>query len=247
MALSSFFETCTPSTFSLSLFGAEIISIQASVITNYTADVDGGDRFTAPSISLQNASFCNVTVTYTHPGYEDGINTEAWLPVDNWNGRFLAHGGGGHRAGRFPLSTQGMAGAIHDGFATITTDAGLDFSQEVMVPWALLSPGNVNLHKLQNLASTSLNDLVSPDNLEGGRCPIQKKASNIRQRVGSDREVSYQKLLWETTFVFLLERMLSGWSTRSDARAEIPNSVRRHRSRCSSNLLDRNVVQHILA
>ncbi|XXH00937.1 hypothetical protein Hte_007288 [Hypoxylon texense] len=160
MSLSSFVEACVPSTFAPSFFGAEILSIQASVVSNFTAYVDGGDRYTAPSVRVQDASFCNVTVTYTHPGYEDKINAEAWLPIDNWNGRFLAHGGGGHRAGRFPLAYQGMAGAIHDGFATITTDAGLEFTEEVMVPWALLSPGNVNLHKLQNLASIGPRDLA---------------------------------------------------------------------------------------
>lgn len=53
-----------------------------------------------------------------------------------------------------------MAGVIADGYATITTDAGLGNALDA-TPWALLSPGNVNLYALQNLASVSLEDEVS--------------------------------------------------------------------------------------
>ncbi|KAM4067569.1 tannase and feruloyl esterase domain-containing protein [Hirsutella rhossiliensis] len=50
-----------------------------------------------------------------------------------------------------------MAAALGQGFATVTTDAGLgdEFSPDA---WALLSAGNVNLYNLQNLASKSLHD-----------------------------------------------------------------------------------------
>lgn len=53
-----------------------------------------------------------------------------------------------------------MAGAVVDGYATLTTDAGLGGAPDP-IPWALLSPGNVNLYLLQNLASVSLEDGVS--------------------------------------------------------------------------------------
>jgi len=152
-------STCVSASFgSLSLFGAEILSLEASLVTNHSASVSSAVRFTQPSIDVQNATFCNITVSYTHPGQGDNILVEAWLPVDNWNGRFQAVGGGGWIAGRYDDGYSAMSGAIADGYATITTDAGLR-AQDASF-WALLSPGTVNLYNLQNLASVSLEDEV---------------------------------------------------------------------------------------
>ncbi|KAH6660913.1 Tannase/feruloyl esterase [Truncatella angustata] len=149
---------CAPSTFSPSLFGAEVLSLQASLVTNYSASVSSAFRFTQPSVELRNATFCNVTVTYTHPGQNDNIAVEAWLPTaDKWNERLLAVGGGGWAAGRFFVSYENMKGAVADGYATFTTDAGLD-SSIFPTNWALNSPGNVNMYNLKNLAWVSLND-----------------------------------------------------------------------------------------
>ncbi len=129
-------------------------------MTNYTASVPAAYRFTQPSTEAHNATFCNVTVAYTHPGQNDNILVEAWLPVENWNGRFQAVGG--RWLGRRTLLPvlRGMKGAMADGYATVTTDAGLGSAVDA-APWALLSPGNVNLYSLENLASISLNDEVS--------------------------------------------------------------------------------------
>lgn len=157
----SLLKACSPATFSTpSVFGTEIISVHAALVTNYSISVHEWYRFTQPSTQLRNATFCNITVSYTHPGQNDNVLVEAWLPVDDWNGRFQAVGGGGWVAGRFSLSHSAMYGALADGYATITTDAGLGSAFDAS-PWALLSPGNVNLHLLQNLASVSLNDEVS--------------------------------------------------------------------------------------
>lgn len=43
--------------------------------------------------------FCNVTLTYTHPGLGDSVNVYVWLPLENWNGNFFGQGGGGWAAG----------------------------------------------------------------------------------------------------------------------------------------------------
>lgn len=40
--------------------------------------------------------YCNVAVTYTHPGWNDTIHTQVLLPAAaNWNGRYQGIGGGG--------------------------------------------------------------------------------------------------------------------------------------------------------
>ncbi|KAK7422750.1 hypothetical protein QQZ08_009375 [Neonectria magnoliae] len=151
-------SACTPSAFTDSgLFGSDILFFSAEVVSNYTATAPYQTTVHHPTIEVRDAEFCNVTVTYTHPGQDDLINVEIWLPIGDWNERLLAVGGGGYVAGRFSYSETMMVAGLGQGYATVTTDAGLG-SSSYPEDWALLSPGNVNLYALQNLASTSLND-----------------------------------------------------------------------------------------
>lgn len=152
-------SSCIPSAFSLpSLPGAHFLNLEAKLVANYSLGfpIPEGWRYSQPSIDVQNETFCNITVSYTHPGQNDTIHVESWLPVNNYNGRLQSIGGGGWVAGRFVLSYAGMIGAVHDGYATVTTDAGL--GDVPFTDWALVSPGNVDLYALQNLGSVSLND-----------------------------------------------------------------------------------------
>ncbi|OLN93308.1 putative feruloyl esterase-like protein 2 [Colletotrichum chlorophyti] len=151
-------KPCVESTFSTpSLLGAEFLALEAALVQHFSVPIPSGWRFSQPSTDVHDASFCNITVSYTHPGHDDTIKVETWLPVDNWNGRLQAIGGGGWRAGRFNLTYTGMAGAVADGYATVSTDAGLGDAVDPM-SWALVSPGNSNLYALQDLGSVSLND-----------------------------------------------------------------------------------------
>ncbi|BCS28571.1 uncharacterized protein APUU_70141A [Aspergillus puulaauensis] len=138
------------------LYGADILSLSASWTSNFTLNVPADFNYNHGDIAVENAQFCNITVTYTHPGYTDNISVETWLPRE-WNGRLQATGGGGWSAGRFVLSNFFMAGAIGEGYATTTTDAGLGEAGSPNA-WALKSPGNVDLVALQNLGSRSLDD-----------------------------------------------------------------------------------------
>lgn len=152
-------QACTPSTFSLSLTGGEILALEANLVTDVNASVGSEWRLGAPAVELRNNNFCNITVTYTHPGQNDNINVEAWLPIDDWNGRLQAVGGGGWSVGRTQMSTIAMQGGLAEGFSTITTDGGVGNEADAS-PWALVSPGNVNMYNLQNFASVVLHDEV---------------------------------------------------------------------------------------
>ncbi|OQE20160.1 hypothetical protein PENFLA_c017G05135 [Penicillium flavigenum] len=138
------------------VFGAEILSLSATWVQNYTLNVPGSFNYNHGDVAVENDEFCNVTVTYTHPGHEDRITVETWLPR-KWNRRLQATGGGGWSPGRFVLSQFFMSGAIGEGYVTTTTDAGLGNAGSPET-WALTSPGNVNLYNLQNMGYVSLND-----------------------------------------------------------------------------------------
>ncbi|KAF1927012.1 tannase and feruloyl esterase [Didymella exigua CBS 183.55] len=122
-----------------SVFGASVLTLDAVESTLESTSID----------------FCNVTLTYTHPGQSDLI--KVWLGLPNaWNGRFQGVGGGGWVTG-FPSE---MVSAISQGYAAVSTDGGHDGFGEIADSWALNSPGNVDLYALQNFASVALNDMT---------------------------------------------------------------------------------------
>ncbi|KAF1817677.1 tannase and feruloyl esterase [Eremomyces bilateralis CBS 781.70] len=140
------------------VFGAKLLSLEAYPVRNYSKSVSIESNFNHDSLEVTNISVCNVTVTHTHPGQGDTLTTQIWLPVQpQWNERMQAIGGGGWLAGASEYQEPGMAAAVFDGYAAITTDGGVP-GDGMSTPWALLSPGNVNLYALQNVASVSLND-----------------------------------------------------------------------------------------
>lgn len=110
--------------------------------------------------SLSNTSFCNLTVTATHPGENDFVIMTIWLPLANWNGRFLALGGGG-------LSAEASAGAMQSplsqGWAVGSTDAGLSLNRTINSgtgQW-LLRDGESNLSHVTNFAHRSIHDMTT--------------------------------------------------------------------------------------
>mgnify|MGYP002352132541 CR=1 FL=1 len=178
MPPASLLGACAPSSFRHPpLPGAEILSVSAAPVTGYSASVPARTRTNEPDAEVRAASFCNVTVTYTHPGQGDEVNVEAWLPValpvnedpdssstDDggvYNGRMHAFGGGGWAGGRAEQAISQMAAAVADGYAALTTDTGTGHADALGASWGLLSPGNVDLFALQNMGSVALNDAVS--------------------------------------------------------------------------------------
>ena len=55
------------------------------------------------------------------PSPDSEIEMEAWLPVENWNGKFQAVGNGGWAG---VISFPAMAAALQEGYATASTDTG---------------------------------------------------------------------------------------------------------------------------
>jgi feruloyl esterase len=65
-------------------------------------------------------AFCRVAATLK-PTTDSDIKIEVWLPASGWNGKFQAVGNGGWAG---VISYSAMAEALHDGYATSSTDTG---------------------------------------------------------------------------------------------------------------------------
>lgn len=153
---------CTSDSFSFpELFGAELVLIEATETLNYTASIrlPGARGALGTNVTV---SFCNVTVTYTHPGWNDTNHVNVWLPTEDWNGRLQGLGGGGYSAS---LGPENMVQPVHDGFVALDGDAGHPAGgapPNAVSPeqWALTSTGNVNLYLVTNWAYRYLYDMT---------------------------------------------------------------------------------------
>ena len=153
-AEASSYNSCSPQTFpKLSLPGSEILSLTAAPVVNLTGIVSQYPDVTIPPVDI-----CNVTITYTHTGWNDTIHANIWLPLSGWTGRLVGTGGGAYatRSGDDALAVEVAAGR-----AAYATDGGhnhLDPNPLSASSWALKADGKANLQLLQDFASVSLND-----------------------------------------------------------------------------------------
>ncbi|KIX97757.1 uncharacterized protein Z520_06535 [Fonsecaea multimorphosa CBS 102226] len=133
-----------------SLPGLEISSVQGLTAHNYTNPL-------APGVPLD---ICNVKVSYNHPGENDITWVNIWLPLNNWNGRFQATGGGGLAAG---FGDYYLLGAAPFGYATGTTDGGLTLNNTIdpqTGQWALAKNGTLNQSLVKNFAHRAIHDMT---------------------------------------------------------------------------------------
>ncbi|KAM0716839.1 hypothetical protein Q7P37_006691 [Cladosporium fusiforme] len=150
-------SACDASTFSFpDILGAKLFDLTAHVVRNYTATslLPGTDI--AESYTID---FCNVTVTYSHTGWNDTINASIWVPLQHWNQRMLGLGGGGFSASFGSLY---QTAAVSKGFVAVATDSGHEAGQEASIDlgfWMTQSPGNLNLNLIENWASRTLGEL----------------------------------------------------------------------------------------
>lgn len=122
------------------------------------------EDFTVPSsppflpMPVTDLSTCECVLTYNHDDSPTPVNINLYLPLTNWNGRFLGVGGSRYLAG-IPIT---MAPFAQQGYATASTDAGLPLGGDpiTVATWALLPGGSVNDELLQNFGSRSVHDLA---------------------------------------------------------------------------------------
>lgn len=151
---------CVPATFQKpDLTGASILDIQAHEIHNYSAfSLSPGTN----NAARYTIDFCNVTVTHTHSGWNDKIHTSIWLPLEGWNERFMALGGGGFVTG---FGSIYLTQAVANGYATASTDGGVasgDIHSSIPtdLSWSLTSTGNLNMYLLDDYATRATNDMA---------------------------------------------------------------------------------------
>ncbi|KAJ6099695.1 hypothetical protein N7467_001230 [Penicillium canescens] len=148
-------KACTRDSFaSLGLSNVNILSIDAKIDH---AHWDTDDTLNAYPISTNTTvEVCQLTVNYTHPGWNDKVTTWISLPVGGWNGRFMGMGGGGWVTGSLGALSQ----AVFGGYAAASTNGGHDELATVS-SWALTSDGNLNWANLQDFSSVTIDETAS--------------------------------------------------------------------------------------
>lgn len=147
------------------VFGTRIFSLSATPIYNDSLALDRRDipdrLSTLPGATDDGLDYCNVSLTYTHPGLNDSINVAIWLPLkSHWNGRFMGVGGGGFNTGYSADSSFPYTG-IGANFSTMWTNGGHTYPTREDPfpdpgPWGLASPGVVDFNGFNTFASLSL-------------------------------------------------------------------------------------------
>lgn len=121
------------------ILGVNAIPSLSTANTVYNATTGGGMGSTSSSTS-ETYNYCNVTVTYTHPGKSDTVVVKYALPEpSDYKTRFYVAGGGG-----YSLSTD-ATGGLEYGAAGGATSAGYGALDNVGYDTvALLGNGSVN-------------------------------------------------------------------------------------------------------
>jgi hypothetical protein len=105
--------------------------------------------------------FCDVTITYEHTGWNDGIDVALWFPLEeeNWNGRLLGVGGGAYSASFGPVY---QTAALPKGYVAVATDSSHASGPAAATdpsPCATVSTGNFNYPLIEDFASRTLGEL----------------------------------------------------------------------------------------
>ncbi|OXM54952.1 tannase/feruloyl esterase family alpha/beta hydrolase [Amycolatopsis alba] len=133
---------------------------QGAKIESVQAERHQGGTLSFPATELSPAtvitdvpSYCQLTVTVTHPGAGDHVKVGITLPETGWTGRLQGIGGSAYAAGNFGAP---LAQAVKDGYTGVTTDAGVLGGLDTS--WAVTGDGTVNRALLSNFASRSVHE-----------------------------------------------------------------------------------------
>lgn len=130
------------------------------VSTNATPRINYNTTNPIPNIpSVKGLDFCQVQVAYTAAGRTHEVRLEVWLPLTEkaWNGRYQATGGAGFRVGMGDLY---MGQAIHDGYATSSTDGGNTSPSVFDISWALKADKTIDWELLHTAFTGSIVDQI---------------------------------------------------------------------------------------
>jgi feruloyl esterase len=103
---------------SIALAGATITSAALVPAGLWRPPAQAPGRGEQPPVLLP--AYCRVAMVLT-PSSDSHIESELWMPAEDWNGKFEAVGNGGW-AGSISLAA--MAAAIKEGYATASNDTG---------------------------------------------------------------------------------------------------------------------------
>lgn len=152
-------QACVPETFSFpDILGTQHASTTAAPVSGFT----GFSRWKpeGSQVGPSGVSFCNVTVSYTHPGHEDLVTVHVWLPlVESSMARFVGVGGAGWQSGE--IGDDIMSFLTYQGYATAATDGG--YAHDVFGtadPWLMPNPGNLAYPLLANFAYRAVHEMT---------------------------------------------------------------------------------------
>lgn len=187
--------SCTKDTFAnVVLHNSEVISIDIA-ISNDTTPPDNILHQPInywPVYTLPATLTCQVTIQYTHVGWNDTVNTYVWLPMSDWNGRLVSVGGGGWATGH----TDDLDFHVSRGYAAVTTDGGhIDSTTSSFPSWVVTGEDNVNWYAFQDFAAVTLDDAATLAKQVAAALygsPVKKSYWNVRNPPppGLDHEVS---------------------------------------------------------
>lgn len=141
---------CDSSYFSYSTVdGATMTSLSAALQTKYLTP--SSDIFP----SFTNLNFCEVNIHITHADADDDVLVRAWLPSprDDWNKRFQATGGGGFATS---LGFLGLAPAVRQGYAAVSTDGGHDEWSCTSLKWLFNTDRSIKWDLWHNFVQRSV-------------------------------------------------------------------------------------------